>query len=80
MMRKPKELRGTAQSNYSEICKLGHILEQEGCSFSENEKQKKKQKRAKQKRNGKKGRLVRIVARYGLWYVVSIWFNFVLFL
>ena len=51
MMRKPKELRGTAQSNYSEICKLGHILEQEGCSFSENEKQKKtKEGKAKKKR------------------------------
>ena len=53
-MRKPKELRGTAQSNYSEICKLGHILEHEGCSFSENEKQKKKTKEDKARKKRQK--------------------------
>lgn len=54
MMRKPKELRGTAQSNYSEICKLGHILEQEGCSFSENEKQKKNKRGQSKNETAKK--------------------------
>ena len=54
-MRKPKELCGIAQNNYSEICKLGHILEHEGCSFSENEKQKKNKRGQSKKKTAKEG-------------------------
>ena len=76
MRRKLEKLRGAAQSKYSGICKLGHILEHEGCSFSEKGKLKKQKngKARRQKTGGWSELLHNMYQIYGL--ILFYFFNF----